>query len=210
MDVPYEKQFHFRDGASAANLEELKRKIESISYQEFYHHVNAEKNDFANWVQYVLKQEELAADLRKVTSIVETVEIINDFLHPQPITATRQDTQSRIEQTIFTNPLPADVDGRTDERIVVEQVPTTAPAAENKGEMLDFKIIEEKAGISRDESKPTAQVQEELFGKPQEEQKAKPALAPHDTDATRMIVKDFMYGLVFGLLIGLILGRIIS
>jgi hypothetical protein len=207
MDIPYEKQFHFRDGTSVGSLEQLKRKIESISYQEFYFHVNVEKNDFANWVYYVLREEQLAADLRKVTSIVETVEIINDYLHPRPITAMRTDAQSRIEQAIFTNPMPAE----SNVQVVIEQA-QKIPASTPKNDALDFKIIEEKASI-KDEKKEnlqpkvTAAVSEELFSKSQPVHKT---ATINDTDVTRLIVKDFMYGLVFGLLIGLILGRIIS
>jgi hypothetical protein len=199
MDIPYEKQFHFRDGESVATVEQLKEKIERVSYQEFYHHVNAQKNDFAAWIRHVHKDERLADDLQKVTSIVETVEIINDHLHPRPITAARSDMQSRIEQDLYASPLGAEAG----EGLAVEEVPSIEPAqGVRTAETADFTIIEENASEPKIEGK----VREELFGT--QTSAAQPALEDHD--ASRMIVRDFMYGLVFGLIVGLILGRILS
>jgi hypothetical protein len=206
MDLPHEKQFHFRDGNSAASLNDLKAKIESMSYQEFYHHVNAQKNDFAAWIRHVLRDERLADDLQKVTSIVETVEIINDYLHPRPVTAPRIDMQSKIEQSVFTNPMPSSVVPPA-----IEDVPTISPAVPRSTEVADFTIIEENERMD-------GKVREELFGTPEQptqttsqpQQPAQPSRTLSNDDMTRMIVKDFMYGLVFGLVIGIILGRLIS
>ena len=119
MDIPFEQQFHFHDGSTIATLEQLKEKLEHISYQEFYRHVNAQKNDFASWIKHVLREEQLADELQRVTSIVETVEILNDHLHPRPITAPRNDNQTKIEQNIFSSPL----DVETGERMAVDDVP---------------------------------------------------------------------------------------
>ena len=92
------EKFHFRDGSAAGSLEELRDILEHISYQEFYHHVNTEKNDFANWIRDTHSNAELADDLEKVTSIVESVEIINDFVHPLAKDHTHDDIQSKIEE----------------------------------------------------------------------------------------------------------------
>lgn len=194
MNLPFDKQFHFRDGASVSTVRALKDKIETISYQEFYHHVNAEKNDFANWLQSVLHEEKLAEELRKVTSIVETVEIINDFLHPKANAGS--DIQSRIEQTLFSSSLAVE----TSEKLPVEDVPTIVPEPPQVSESADFTIIEENVEPEVKEAPRQAPMQQAPIQQ-----------SSHtDADMTRMIVKDFMYGLVFGLLIGLILGKIIS
>ncbi|MDD9954218.1 MAG: hypothetical protein OXR66_07850 [Candidatus Woesearchaeota archaeon] len=152
-----EKQFHFQDGSAVGDLEELQAKIEALSYDEFYHHVNAEKNDFASWVRHVLQFESVADELDKVTSIVETVEIINDHLNPQPVEAPHEDIQSKIEESLDIHP--------TEEPVQEHTPQEAAPAAEEPAQHHDH---------------------------------------------VRMIVKDFMYGLVFGLVIGIVLGRLLT
>ena len=111
----------------------------------------------------------------------------------------------------------------------MENVPSTSPAiaaSVGKDEALDFTIIEEKIGArpsaaesgdTQGDAKIEGKVREELFGTmpepqaPQAQPTPQAALAPAATDdQMRLIVKDFMYGLVFGLVIGIILGRIIS
>lgn|GEM_PF-2353030 len=109
LDIPDEKHFRFRDGTTVADLAGLKEKIESISYDEFYGHVNNEKNDFANWVGDVLRQQGLAKKLKEVSSIVETVELLNEALFPDKMGKAEQqlekedlpDFQERIEEQLF-------------------------------------------------------------------------------------------------------------
>jgi hypothetical protein len=216
MELPFERRFHFRDGTSVSTLEELKEKLERINYQEFYHHVNTQKNDFASWIRHILKEEPIADDLLKVTSIVETVEILNDHLHPRPITQARADMQSKIEDDVLAHPLPIEADAR----LPIESVPTTQPSHERPAtvEQSDFTIIEEKAGLDAIDAK----VKDELFRMPTPTQApaapSAPLPAPNAASASpttaedhaRLIVKDFVYGLIFGLIIGLILGRILT
>lgn len=184
MDIPHEKRFHFRDDASVGSLEELKEKLEGISYPEFYHHVNDEKNDFAEWVRHVLEDEELADNLGKVTSIVETVEIIEDHLRPKPVEDVSETVQTKIEDEIGVH-------------VPVEDVPTTAPeTAVHTGETTEMEVAHEESGAEHDPEDTT------------DTEHGEHVLSQHDY--TRLIVKDFMYGLIFGLIIGLILGRILS
>lgn len=187
MDIPQEKWFHFRDGSSASGLEELQHKLEGISYQEFYHHVNQDKNDFASWIRHVLDENNLADELEQVSSIVETVEIIRDHLNP---VVQHDDLQSRIEEQVFSTTIPKP--GEAD----IEEVPMTQPVEAEHPESIDFAKIEQ-----------TLQGQEE---KTEEEPSIEHTVTMSEHDRTRMIVKDFMYGLVFGLVVGLVLGRLIS
>ncbi len=186
MDVPQEQRFHFHDGSSVGSLKELLKRLENIGYREFYQHVNTEKNDFANWVRHVLHNEELASDMEKVTSIVETVEIINDFLRPRPATAPHDDIQSRIEEE------------RLEIRVPVEEKPREAPPQEEH-----LAAIQEHLDKREDPAAESQAAATEHPANPDEHVLSK-------DDYTRLIVKDFMYGLIFGLIIGLILGRILS
>jgi hypothetical protein len=219
MGIPFEKRFHFRDGSSVGSLEELREKIETVSYQEFYHHVNADKNDFANWIQHVMNNERLATDLRHVTSIVETVEIINDHLHPRPVAAPQTDLQSQIEKSVLDAPLPAE----TDDHVVIEQMPL-APAPQHlPKEDIDFRIIEERIGLRespnaspvRSDPVPTPieeaapKVRDELFGHPPGPVRPQPRIVEHDPNTTKLILRDGIIGFLIGIVVGWILGRII-
>jgi hypothetical protein len=48
--APEGKEFYFKDGTNARSLGQLVEKIKSMSPEEFQHHVNADKNDFHNWL----------------------------------------------------------------------------------------------------------------------------------------------------------------
>jgi len=189
MDIAPEQRFHFHDGQSAGSLQELMQTLARISYVEFYRHVNPDKNDFANWVRHVLNEPHLATELERVSSIVETIEIINDHLHPRPITQPRTDTQSAIEHDVFGDQYPG------------LEVPTTEPAMASPStthEVADFTIIEEStnAGATRAD-----------FAVPEMPQKAKPIDEHGDTG--RMIVRDFIFGFLLGVIIGALLGRML-
>lgn len=190
MDIPYEKQFHFGNGTAAASLDELRDKIEDLSYQEFYHHVNSEKNDFASWIRHVLQDGALAADLEKVTSMVETVEIINDYLNPRPPEASRDDIQSKIEDEQEIHP-----------PVEVEEVPAIPAHHMAEGETADFELIEEE--IEKPEE-PEGEADDTEAG----DELQKYVLTADEKK--QLILKDFIYGMLFGLLIGLLLGKILA
>jgi hypothetical protein len=72
--------FHLRNGQSLKNLEELYSAIKVMSSDDFNHHVNSDKNDFANWVAHVLGEEELAGKLRAKPTKEAILELIkNEF-----------------------------------------------------------------------------------------------------------------------------------
>jgi len=72
--------FHLRSGKSLKSLEELYSELRSMNREEFTHHVNPEKNDFANWIAHVLEKPGLAKSLVGVTSKQETMEMIKNEL----------------------------------------------------------------------------------------------------------------------------------
>ena len=57
--------FWSRDGQILSNLADLRVAIGYMDEEVFLHHVNQEKNDFADWVEYVLQDKECADALRK-------------------------------------------------------------------------------------------------------------------------------------------------
>jgi hypothetical protein len=197
VDIPHEEQFHFNDGTSVASLEQLKEKIESISYDEFYGHVNEEKNDFASWVEGVLQQKELASKLQAVGSIVETVELLNEALYPEEVQQAEQklkeegveDFQERIEEQLFA------------------EAPEPEPVME---EPVMEEPVMENAEMETPLSKPPEMEGQPIPGEPVTttepahtpitEMVSKPATTPH-----HFPVVQFLLGIVFGIVVGALL-----
>jgi len=63
-DAPVEHYFILYDGEPVKNVKELADTLERIRDDIFYHHVNDEKHDFANWVRDVFEDDELATELK--------------------------------------------------------------------------------------------------------------------------------------------------
>lgn len=60
--------FWVHDGTILSNVLELRDTLSKIAEEIFYHHVHDDRNDFADWVEYVLNDKELAKGLRKAKS----------------------------------------------------------------------------------------------------------------------------------------------
>src|SRR3989344_2588805 len=75
-----ENYFRLKSGEVIKRIEELPRAMRKISDDEFYHHVNEEKNDFADWVQHVFGDEKLAGYIRPIKNRKELVDFLDIFL----------------------------------------------------------------------------------------------------------------------------------
>ncbi|MBW2990623.1 hypothetical protein KY348_02870 [Candidatus Woesearchaeota archaeon] len=74
-----DKCFHFADGRKASSIKELKEILNQMSEAEFRHHVNNERNDFANWVEGVFEERKLAQNMREVSEREGLIIILNEF-----------------------------------------------------------------------------------------------------------------------------------
>lgn len=63
--VPADKAFYVHNGGQITGLKELAESLETMPDESFAYHVSSEKNDFANWVNDILMDENLAKELRK-------------------------------------------------------------------------------------------------------------------------------------------------
>lgn len=61
-----EQCFWVKNGAILADLVELSSALKEMEKEVFAHHVRKTQNDFADWIQYVLGDTELADMIRKV------------------------------------------------------------------------------------------------------------------------------------------------
>ena len=65
-DVSPQKVFWVHNDGSLKNLDDLAMVLEMMPDDVFKHHVNRDKNDFANWINEVIGDIELAKDIRKL------------------------------------------------------------------------------------------------------------------------------------------------
>lgn len=63
-NVPEEYVFWCINGHILRNMRELRDEFGSMSNESYVFHTSGEKNDFSNWVADIIKDEELARDLR--------------------------------------------------------------------------------------------------------------------------------------------------
>lgn len=78
--IKKDKWFHFTSGRKASSIEELKELLKNMGEAEFRHHVNNERNDFANWIEDVFGETRLAQSMREVSEREGLLIILENFL----------------------------------------------------------------------------------------------------------------------------------
>lgn len=76
--LPEYKKFFTVHGKTSESLSELRLHISEMTDEEFNHHVNAEKNDFASWVRDILHEDALAERLESADSKEKAIELLDD------------------------------------------------------------------------------------------------------------------------------------
>ena len=77
-----EAHHHFRlaDGQTIKSLKDLPAALRQMDDNTFYHHVNANKNDFAEWIKNVFSDEKLANHLLPIKNRKEMIDFLDIFL----------------------------------------------------------------------------------------------------------------------------------
>lgn len=78
--VPAGKEFVLSNGEKLSTLDQLSEAINLIEPEVFHAHVNEQKNDFANWVDGVFGEHELAEQLRTHPTPLRMMVAIEKFL----------------------------------------------------------------------------------------------------------------------------------
>ena len=71
-EAPQEHHFYLRDGKRLKSLRELAEALENMSDDVFKHHVNEVKNDFSKWIEEIFGEKELAKEMKKAKSRIDT------------------------------------------------------------------------------------------------------------------------------------------
>jgi len=75
-DVSEEYVFWCHDGRILRSMKELGDALTTMTDETYTFHANIEKNDFANWVRDVIKDERLAKDLQKAPNQAQAAKLV--------------------------------------------------------------------------------------------------------------------------------------
>lgn len=89
------KEFHLNNGSTLTTLRELEDAVLEMDEETFSHHVKEERNDFVNWVEYVLLESELAQTLRLATTKKQFLKAIKD--HAKKADKHRRDHKKKVD-----------------------------------------------------------------------------------------------------------------
>lgn len=78
--APAEVCFWVWNGPALQSLLDLREAFKVLSDEQYSHHVNKEKNDFAAWVSAILKDEPCAKDLSKAKNMKGALKIVEKCL----------------------------------------------------------------------------------------------------------------------------------
>jgi len=78
--VSDDQAFTLSNGEKLYTLDDLSEAINLIDPETFQSHVSSEKNDFANWVEYVFGEPDLATSLRTYPTPLRMMVSIEKFL----------------------------------------------------------------------------------------------------------------------------------
>ena len=70
-------RFYFSNGESAGSLGELLEKMKEVDEGCFLHHVNEERNDFGNWIEFCVGQKALGKQVGKLKDRGKIIEVIS-------------------------------------------------------------------------------------------------------------------------------------
>lgn len=80
IDLEPDKYFVLCNGGKVKDYRELAALLETIGDDVFYYHVNNERNDFANWINDVFHEHELADKVRRTNSRHEMMALLYKHL----------------------------------------------------------------------------------------------------------------------------------
>ncbi|MFH2027521.1 MAG: hypothetical protein ABIJ08_00130 [Nanoarchaeota archaeon] len=75
-DVDEDKYFWVNNGPAISNIAGLSDVLKVMSDETFKHHVTDDRNDFYNWIRYVVDDEVLARDIQKINTQTEMSDAI--------------------------------------------------------------------------------------------------------------------------------------
>lgn len=70
--APKHYSFHLHDGRKVRSIYELVDELETMTEETFKQYVTDAENHFANWIEHVFEEKNLADEMRKIKNRMET------------------------------------------------------------------------------------------------------------------------------------------
>ncbi len=70
--TPEHYSFHLHDGRKIRSVYELIDELETMTEETFKQYVTDAENHFANWIEHVFEEKNLADEMRKIKNRIET------------------------------------------------------------------------------------------------------------------------------------------
>lgn len=84
--VPEDQAFKLHKGTTIRDMKELAELLDIMSPESFEHHVNGEKNDFANWIRDAVGDKEFADKVQGIDDRKKLLNRIRDHIHDLEMT----------------------------------------------------------------------------------------------------------------------------
>jgi len=78
--APDNDAFWVNLGPVIKNLKELKEVLKTINDQQYSHHVNSQKNDFAKWVKEILRDADCSRELLRCQNRYAALKVVEKYL----------------------------------------------------------------------------------------------------------------------------------
>ena len=140
INAPHDKEFVFHDGMKAKNLLELVEALEKSTDTDFSEFASVHKNDFSNWIEYVLLDKELADKIRPITSRNATIQILKDKINEIAV----EDSIMKMSKREYEN----EKNRENTKKIVLSELTNTEKKQEHSKEIKErkrwFRILSKK------------------------------------------------------------------
>lgn len=191
MDVAEDKVFYLGD-KKIKNLYGLLFELRSISDETYSYYAGEDHNYFSDWIEYVIKNYDLAHNLRKTNSRKEAVGLLEHSIDSMKHEEKKEEPRKLVENvSLGASGFNEMITGGT-----------------KQAEKLLEALHHEPKELTLERTRPAERVtaaEKEMHDISRDKDEAKEYLWKH---FSWEMAKEFMYGMALGILIGLVLSKI--
>ena len=201
-----EQAFVLRNGRVLKNLHELANALLSMDNETFAHHVTREKNDFANWISGVFRDEKLAKQISRIRNRDGIRNRLNDALKEQArqaaLSLPKEEQKPSPRKQIFQKIFAKRKQKEPQEAKAAAPQPSSSPTQASQEPKTSHQLVDMQHKLNEVLSKEKEIEFKEKRLLEIEEKIEKKLLGPGEH---HFFTKEFVQGIVTGFLVTLIL-----